>query len=350
LTSPTNGVTYQPLDTTLNWTAGYGDPLFYKIYFGTTDPPSLVSVVGADVTTYDPPLTYNTTYFWKIVPFNEQGDATGCPVWSFSTLQGGSVLIGRGTDYQPRLPINTFYGYSYSQVIYQTSELGGPAQINSLAWYWNGADAAYYSNDWTIYLGHTTKSSFEGNMDWVPYASLFQVFTGMVELPAVPGWITVTLDTPFSFDGVHNLVVAVDENEPDFDGSGAGFHCSQTPDVRSLLYYSDATNPDPANPLSASYMMQSIANLVVLCSPLPNLAPLPPLLNLPPDSLTGLPLEGFELTWFADLNGGGLPDAYGVYISTDPNLVANPTYYAVTTNSHYNPVLEGGLVFSYSQQ
>ncbi len=349
LVSPANGSSYQPLGTTLNWSDGGGSPLFYKVHFGTVNPPPLVSVVDASVTSYVPSLANGTTYYWKIVPFNALGDAVGCPVWSFSTAPPGTVVVGNGSEYQPRLPINAYYGYSYSQVIYLASELGGPRMITSLAWYWNGFTASTNSNAWTIYLGHTLKTEFTSNNDWLPFDRLTQVYSGTVEMGATPGWITVTLATPFGYDGTHNLVVAVDENEPNYDSSSCGFHCTPTPTTRGLLYYSDSTNPDPAAPQAAYYMRDYLANLAVVSSPLPNLPPLTPILLWPGNGDIGLPLAGFDLAWMPNLNGAGLPDSYGVYLSHDPDPVANPLHYAITSDMHYDPVTQGGLSFAFEE-
>ncbi len=44
-------------------------------------------------TVYDPvnDLTYSTTYYWKIIPYNQFGDAINCPVWSFTVLADPTV-------------------------------------------------------------------------------------------------------------------------------------------------------------------------------------------------------------------------------------------------------------------
>ena len=85
----TNSTDIDP-GTTFSWsapTAGEA-PTGYKIYFGTDDPPTKI-VNGSDlgsVTVYDPSgLVSSTTYYWKIVPYNGDGDCTTAPVWNFTT-------------------------------------------------------------------------------------------------------------------------------------------------------------------------------------------------------------------------------------------------------------------------
>jgi len=87
--SPADGATDIVLNAALNWRSGGGQVTGYKLYFGTNNPPTNIEN-GMDlgnVTTYDPVgnLAVRTTYYWQAVPYNANGDATGCPVWSFTT-------------------------------------------------------------------------------------------------------------------------------------------------------------------------------------------------------------------------------------------------------------------------
>jgi len=100
--SPANGATGVLPTASLNWTAGAGGPPSgYNVYFGTDNPPTNIAN-GTVVTspTYDPTpdMLFNTTYYWKIVPFNGGGTATGAPVWSFATLAGYGTLEGYVLD------------------------------------------------------------------------------------------------------------------------------------------------------------------------------------------------------------------------------------------------------------
>lgn len=76
---------YAFLDASLSWSAASsgGIPTSYDVYFGTTDPPAYVTNQAG--TTYTPTLAANTTYYWQIIPRNDTGGASDCPVWSFKT-------------------------------------------------------------------------------------------------------------------------------------------------------------------------------------------------------------------------------------------------------------------------
>src|SRR5690554_3636139 len=82
---PANQATDVILNPTLSWSDGGGAPTSYDIYLGTSaNPPFLANVTS---TTYMPQaaLAANTTYFWKVVPKNNIGDALGCIEQTFTT-------------------------------------------------------------------------------------------------------------------------------------------------------------------------------------------------------------------------------------------------------------------------
>ncbi len=66
----------------LAWSAPHATT--YDVYFGTTNPPALVSSAQS-LATYSPGrLEVSAPYYWQVIAHNYLGDATG-PVWSFST-------------------------------------------------------------------------------------------------------------------------------------------------------------------------------------------------------------------------------------------------------------------------
>lgn len=87
---PLNAGTACQNGATLSYGSGGGGPTGYRVYFGTNqalvqaeDPGTLVQNSAA--TTYNTgTLISGTTYYWRIVAYNAQGDATGCAVLSRS--------------------------------------------------------------------------------------------------------------------------------------------------------------------------------------------------------------------------------------------------------------------------
>ncbi|MDY0151520.1 MAG: choice-of-anchor J domain-containing protein [Candidatus Cloacimonas sp.] len=91
--NPANNAVNVAKAANLVWNAGGGITDGYKVYLGTDNPPTnLVNGTSQTAAMYDPAdFSYNTMYYWKVVPFNTYGDAINCPVWSFTTLSDPTV-------------------------------------------------------------------------------------------------------------------------------------------------------------------------------------------------------------------------------------------------------------------
>lgn len=167
-----------------------------------------------------------------------------------------TLSLGTGTALSGVYPLNSCWDYNYTQSIYLAGELvsagavaGSPGYIYSIQYYQGTYATPDNWQDWTIYMGNTTMSSFTTTTSWLPASGLTNVFSGTVT-PSGTGWYTITLTTPFYWDGTSNIVVAVDENTPGY-ACTAQWQCTVTgiaPDYRSISYYSDDINPDPAAP------------------------------------------------------------------------------------------------------
>lgn len=75
----------------------------YKFYLGADNPPANIindSILFNNYLNYSEELEPNTTYYWKVVPYNIVGDADGCPIWSFTT--GTTVQV----DTTIQIPFN----------------------------------------------------------------------------------------------------------------------------------------------------------------------------------------------------------------------------------------------------
>lgn len=176
----------------------------------------------------------------------------------------GQVQVGSDTGTSTNVPITSCYGYSYSQQIYFASDINASGAITALSFYLDAATSAVDftdSDDWTVYLGHSTKTEFTSTSDWEPLANLTQAYTGIVTFPAEDNWFTITLDTPFTYNGTDNLVVAIDENKTSYNCS---MYWRKTDGAANtaMYYRSDSTNPDPASPLDASGRLSYTSNII----------------------------------------------------------------------------------------
>jgi hypothetical protein len=87
--SPADGATGVSTTTDLSWTGGdpnAGDPVIYDVYFGTSDPPTVLLCNDVSSTTCDPgTLSNNTHYYWRVDATDNYGASTSGPVWDFTT-------------------------------------------------------------------------------------------------------------------------------------------------------------------------------------------------------------------------------------------------------------------------
>ncbi len=178
---------------------------------------------------------------------------------SFTThcLAGGDPFT-EGTVSTYHIPVNNYYNYTYSQQIFLASELNGAATIDSIAFFYDYATSTIEKSNVTVYLGHTSQSTFSGTSNYISPTNFTQVYSG--HMNCHQGWNTFVLSTPFQYNGMENLVLAVDDNSGDYDGSSYVFRAHDAGATRTVYYYSDSSNPDPANPTSGSPNMSTSTN------------------------------------------------------------------------------------------
>ncbi len=171
------------------------------------------------------------------------------------TFAQTNITVGTGTGTTTNVPLTTNFGYNYTQQIYYASELTaqgvGQGQINKIRFYTTSAAPAN-NTAWTVYIGHTAKTQFTSTTDWEVMANLTSVFNGNVTFPSANNWMEITLTTPFQWDGISNIVIAIDENTSNW-GTLSSWRQTTTAGVyRSIYYRNDNTNPDPNTPPTAT--------------------------------------------------------------------------------------------------
>lgn len=225
-----------------------------------------------EYSTYNLPYTFTppavTGPYSAQITLTETDPGTSSVLIDVTANVTTDVTVGNGTT-NLQLPVNPFYKTSYSQSIYYPSEISYPAgyRIERVYYYYNGAGTCLYTKDFVIYMGHTTTSTFEATTSWLPISGLTQVYNNVNIPQAAPGgyWMEFVLDTPFIYDGVSNLVIAVEENviTTTYDSSSYFFHSTDTPGInRSILHYSDTDDANPATPPTTSvYLRAGYPNL-----------------------------------------------------------------------------------------
>jgi hypothetical protein len=148
-----------------------------------------------------------------------------------------TIEIGDGTGTQFYAPFNSLYEYSFVEQIYTASEIGTAGTISSISF---NMSSGTQTNAIDVFMKNVSRTGFSSNTDYEPVTASDMVFSGTVTFNA--GWTTITLDTPFQYDGTSNLMIGMHEYTPGY--STLYFYYT---DVENsiLSYYSDSYNPDP---------------------------------------------------------------------------------------------------------
>jgi hypothetical protein len=152
------------------------------------------------------------------------------------------VTIGDGTHSEYYLPINNYYNYSLTQQIYTAEEIGMGGTISAISFYYNN-DAAYSSTNIQVFMKNVTRSEFSSFEDVESVSASDLVFLGTFA-PAAAGWVTITLDTPFAYDGTSNLLICCYDPTTGYPGSNFKFRVTDTATNQALVYSSDSYVPD----------------------------------------------------------------------------------------------------------
>lgn len=216
---------------------------------------TIVPATGTSLSLSNLPVTTSYQYYVRQNCGGEDGDSLWSGPFNFSTLTPGHIGDGSTTT-STYFPINSCYGFSYSQQIYLASELQVALEPNAtviteIRFKPTGLPATMASsNNWVLYLGNTTQSLFSSTNNWVPNADMQEVFSGVLSFTANE-WVTIQLDTPYTWDGTSNLVVGIDENVSGYNCT-ANFASYPAGSNRGMIYYNDNINPDPSGTLPAA--------------------------------------------------------------------------------------------------
>jgi len=139
---------------------------------------------------------------------------TMCILFTAHLIWSETVSVGTYLMSTQEFPIYNRYHYSYTQQIYLHNEININGYISKLQFYY--IPTGYISNpeNWVIYMGNTSKDSFNSSEDWIPINNLTEVFSGDITsfLTSESGWIKIPLDTPFYYNTNANLVISIYEN------------------------------------------------------------------------------------------------------------------------------------------
>ena len=154
-----------------------------------------------------------------------------------------TITIGEGSEMTTQTPFNTFYNYSFTEQIYHANEIEYAGNIKAIRFRIAYSYNSEHTSDIFVYLKNVSRGSFADGSDYEAVTAEDLVFSGPWTIPANhDDWITIEFDTPFAYNGTDNLLIAIDENSPDY----AMRYFRYTDATNTVLSYaSDTQNPDP---------------------------------------------------------------------------------------------------------
>ncbi|MBL7760269.1 MAG: hypothetical protein JNK08_06195, partial [Sediminibacterium sp.] len=129
---------------------------------------------------------------------------------------GNPVGTGSNTTLT-RKPYGAFFGFERTALIYLASEIGGPGQLNAIGFYLETASTPV-NVPVNIHVKHTAAATFAATSTVATeQTGATLVYSGTLSGWTAGAWKTVTLTTPFTYNGTDNLEIIIESN---FGGSG----------------------------------------------------------------------------------------------------------------------------------
>src|SRR5690554_5736550 len=167
-------------------------------------------------------------------------------LFSATSLYASYVEIGTGTGTNYYVPCNGLYDYSWSRTIYLQTEIGSAIDITEISYNVSNIPTSYQMLDQSIYMKLTDDAVF-ATSDYVDTTGYTLVFSGNITWDG-SGWQTITLDTPFIYDGTSNLEIYYINNDGDWTTGYPNFYFTAQTD-RAVYKYADTTFPTTAGTL-----------------------------------------------------------------------------------------------------
>lgn len=146
--------------------------------------------------------------------------------------------IGTGTSTSREYsPLNNYYKYGYTQIIYDASELGCTGTVNAIAFQYAQTTAINRTVD--IYMGERTTATFGSTYDWTPVGSMQPVYSGTMSFSS-NDWHWITLTSPYSYSGSGSLVVAILDMTGSYTNTNNTFRYSSSTGYKILYSRRDS--------------------------------------------------------------------------------------------------------------
>ncbi len=160
------------------------------------------------------------------------------PDESFMTL----TSFGAGTSVTEKYPFNTYYNYSWSNVLYTKDEIGAAGKIASIAFKVTNSPVNFITNKQKIYVRHTTATGYS-DATYSGTTGFTLVFDGAITYNGT-GWKEIPFTNVFDYDGTSNLEFLFENKDGSYGNNYPTFEYSTGMTTsRVKRDYADASFP-----------------------------------------------------------------------------------------------------------
>ncbi|MCX6234522.1 MAG: carboxypeptidase-like regulatory domain-containing protein, partial [Bacteroidetes bacterium] len=197
----------------------------------------------------------------------------------------GVKTIGTGTGTEQYTPLDDYWMYSWSEIVYQQSDIGlGSVLINQIAFQVAVPASTTLKQNQQVYMKNVGYSTITSNAYPNPTANGYTlVYSGNVNL--LTGWVVITFQAPFVYDGTNLSIVWENRNGAYYYPYTYFYYTSR---ASSCKYrYQDNSFPTDAGTIGAYQ-----ANIQLYWAEIPPAT----LDGTVTDAYTGLPILGAKVT------------------------------------------------------
>ncbi|MEI8203087.1 MAG: GEVED domain-containing protein [Bacteroidota bacterium] len=149
------------------------------------------------------------------------------------------ITIGTGTSTSSTAPIDRYFNYSCSELLYLGSEIATTGNITTLAFYKGSGTSNLSVAGVTIYMKMTAATSVTSPANSSGYT---QVWTGSFPNSGTSGWQTITLTTPFNYSSTsQNLAILVVKGYEAYSSSRPYYSYTTTTGNKCSYYVGDSS-------------------------------------------------------------------------------------------------------------
>ena len=250
------------------------------------------------------------------------------------------IEVGTGTSTSYTGGFCTYYNYTWQECIYLAQNIqtvGG--YINTISWY-SATTNTLSTTDLRIYMGTTSRTTHSSTSDWQPQSELTLVYSSTSDvIGGVVGWKTFTLNTPFYYNGVENLVVVVAKKSSSTSSSTTHRYTSTT---NAVLSKTSNTDQNSANypGTNTGTLSAYLANIKLNITEVMPTCPIPRTLEV-----VSTTTSDATVSWSPQ----GSTSVFDLYLTTNtsdvPNDNTTPTVPSVTDTFYTFPSLSPNTTY-----